>query len=336
MMKNSSIFPELNLDEEKLIIITGAAGFIGSCVARYLNDAGYTNLVLVDNLGQGTKWKNIAGKQFKEFLMIDELLPWLEGREEDIQAFIHLGANSSTTESDVDALFMNNYRYSVALAEYALDHEIRFIYASSAATYGDGSLGFCDDLLEELRPMNPYGFSKQLFDLWAHENGVLSQLTALKYFNIYGPNENEKGNMASMVYKMVPLLQKKGVLELFKPLREGVAMRRDFLYVKDAAAMTCRFLSEDGGGIYNIGSGIATSWEEMGAAVCSALNIPLKIKYISMPEEIAAAYQSYTRADMSKYRSHFTIGGAAPITDYSLQGAVDDYVKNCLVRGARW
>ena len=174
------------LDEDKWIVVTGAAGFIGSCLIRYLNDAGYTNIIAVDNLGTDAKWKNLVGKGFAELLPIEELFDWLEGRQGEIQAFLHMGANSSTVETDADLLLLLNYRYTLDLAEYALEHGIRFIYASSAATYGDGSQGFSDDhdKLETLAPLNMYGYSKHLFDLWAKRAGALDEMVGLKYLPI--------------------------------------------------------------------------------------------------------------------------------------------------------
>ena len=190
----------------KAIIVTGGAGFIGSCVVRHLNDQGFSNIVVVDNLGTSEKWKNLVGKKVADVLHKSTLFEWLKGREQDIQGIIHLGACSSTVELDANYLLENNYRYTLQLAEYALKNDIRFIYASSAATYGDRVTNFSDDHsgLHDLAPLNMYGFSKHLFDLWALEQGVLDKITGLKYFNVYGPNEYHKGRMTSAIVRMVP------------------------------------------------------------------------------------------------------------------------------------
>ena len=325
---------------EKQIIITGAAGMIGSCVLRYLNDLGYTNLVLVDNLDQTDKWKNLVGKSFTELLRIEELFSFLKGREQEISAFIHLGACSDTLEKDGSYLMENNYKYSIRLAEYALKYGQRFIYASSAATYGDGAQGFCDDLskLEQLIPLNLYGFSKHLFDLWAQKQGVLDRLVGLKYFNVFGPNENHKAHMASMVYKMYPLVKKEGVLRLFQssdPERfQDGEQCRDFIYVKDAARLTCEFLQEGQGGIFNVGLGQTTSWNQLAKAVFIALDQKPCIEYIPMPEDLKRQYQNYTCADMTKlihYREKRSLG---LLCQYSVEEGVCDYICKHLEKGA--
>jgi ADP-L-glycero-D-manno-heptose 6-epimerase len=323
--------------QEPLIVVTGAAGFIGSGVVRHLNDRGFSNLLLVDNIEKTDKWKNLQHKHFIDFIPIHELFSWLEGRGEQVKAFIHLGACSDTLETDGNYLMENNYRFTVKLAEYALEHGHRFIYASSAATYGDGSQGFSDDhdLLDQLRPLNLYGYSKHRFDLWAKRHGVLEQLVGLKYFNIFGPNENHKGRMASMVYKMVPNVLQEGLIRLYKssePDRFGDGEQcRDFLYVKDAARMTCDFLENDHGGIFNIGRGEVTTWNRLGTALFNALNKPVHIEYMEMPPDLIKQYQNYTCADMSKYQ-----GKHAYAFQYSVEEAVRDYVQDHLLKDERW
>ena len=266
--------------QSKYIIVTGAAGFIGSCCVKHLNDLGNTQLLLVDDLKKTEKWKNLLNKKCRDFISRYDLFKWLEGKEQEIGAIIHLGACSDTLETDGNYLMENNFRYTVRLAEYALQHGIRFIYASSAATYGNGTLGFNDhhDLLEELKPLNLYGFSKYYFDLWAKQQGILNQIVGLKYFNVFGPNENHKGRMASMVYKMLPIAQNEGTIRLFRssePDRFGDGDQcRDFIYVKDAVRMTCDFLKNDLGGIFNIGSGQTTTWNQLAKAVFKALEKP--------------------------------------------------------------
>lgn len=321
-----------------IIVVTGACGFIGAGIVRYLNDLGIDRLLLVDDIGKTEKWKNLLGKKFFDLIGIDQLFPWLEGKQDLIRGFIHLGACSDTLEKDGNYILENNYRYTRDLAVYALTHGHRFIYASSAATYGAGEQGFIDDhhLIEQLRPLNLYGYSKQIFDLWAKREGVLDQVVGLKYFNIFGPNENDKGRMASMVYKTVPTAKKEGVIRLFKSsdpksFPDG-GQCRDFLYVKDAVAMTCAFLDNQVGGIFNIGLGKATTWNEVAHAIFEALALSPRIDYFPMPEDLAGQYQNYTCADMTKY---FSLGGM-PSPAFSVREGVIDYVRNYLIKDARW
>jgi ADP-L-glycero-D-manno-heptose 6-epimerase len=328
--------------KDKLIIVTGAAGFIGSCCVRYLNDRGYYNLLLVDDIKKTEKWKNLLNKKCVDFISRDHLFPSLEKGEHPISAIIHLGACSDTLETDGNYLMENNFRYTIRLAEYALENNVRFIYASSAATYGDGKLGFVDDHegLEELKPLNLYGFSKYYFDMWAKQQGILDQVVGLKYFNVYGPNENHKGRMASMVYKMLPIVQNEGRIRLFKssePDRFGDGDQcRDFLYVKDAARITCDFLENSLSGIFNIGSGEASTWNALARAVFQAVNKPALIDYVAMPGELVGQYQNYTRADMRKYKEKKNLNDVEHPCHYSIEEGVRDYVRNYLLTGERW
>lgn len=315
-----------------MIVVTGAAGLIGSGVVQYLNSP---HLVLVDVLDHPEKVKNLHNKQYKEIVPIQQLHAWLEGRQSEISAIIHLGACSDTLEQNEQYLRENNTLYTQKLAEYCLKHGIRFIYASSAATYGDGLQGFSDshEMLDQLQPLNLYGKSKHWFDLWALREGVLDQLVGLKYFNVFGPNESHKGRMASMVFKMVPVIQKEGVIRLFKSTEpdrfpDG-GQCRDFIYIKDAVRMTCDFLKNSRGGIFNIGMGQPTTWNELATAVFKALNKPIHIEYIEMPKDLAAQYQNYTCAQMNKY-------GLPLQLDFTIESAVDDYVNQHLVTSRTW
>lgn len=331
----------MRMFEDKYIIVTGGCGFIGSGVIRTLNDLGMKNIVVIDDLGESEKWKNLVGKQFIDILHKDSCFEWLEGREDDIEAFIHLGACSSTVETDANYLLENNYRFSVALAEYALTHGHRFIYASSAATYGDGRLGFSDRLekLESYAPLNMYGYSKHLFDLWLKNQNLFDKVVGLKYFNVYGPNEYHKGRMASAILKMVPDALHGGKISLFKSSEpekyaDGGQIR-DFIYVKDAARMTVQFLENDLSGIFNIGTGIEQTWKQLGQAVIAALNRPIELEYIEMPKELSCQYQNYTRAEMDKSLENNLL-----MPQFTLEEGVKDYICNyicnSLVRHKHW
>ncbi|HAB98717.1 MAG TPA: ADP-glyceromanno-heptose 6-epimerase, partial [Parachlamydiales bacterium] len=276
------------MSRRPMIVITGAAGLIGSGVVRYLNDVKGCELVLVDDLKQGEKWKNLVGKEFSTLISKHALFDWLKGKEGEVDAIVHLGACSDTVETDADYLMENNVRFSIRLAEWALGYNKRFIYASSAATYGDGTLGFSDDetKIESLRPLNMYAFSKQLVDLWMKRGNVLGRVVGLKYFNVYGPNEYHKKHMASMVFKMMQKAKSDRVIQLYKsndPAFEDGGQKRDFIYVKDAVRMTCAFLEPEYrsiGGLFNVGQGIATTWNELARALFDALGLETNIQYI--------------------------------------------------------
>jgi ADP-L-glycero-D-manno-heptose 6-epimerase len=324
-----------------MIILTGGAGFIGSGVLRLLNDKGKSEVLVVDHLGSGGKWKNLAGKRYLDYVpkdqFLEQLLGGAFGEGNEVEAVIHMGACSSTTEADADYLYRNNFKYSQILASWCLEKGVRFIYASSAATYGDGGKGFLDDdaALRHLRPLNPYGWSKQIFDEWALDDGVLTKMVGLKFFNVFGPNEAHKGDMRSLVDKAVGQILSTGRLKLFKSRREGVAdgeQTRDFVYVKDAAAIVLKLLEDRrAGGLYNLGSGTAHTWNALAAAVFAALGKPVDIEYVDMPESIRDKYQYHTRAEMGKLRQAI---GLLPIR--SLDDAVKDYVQNHLLTGEAW
>ncbi|MBF8262694.1 MAG: hldD [Parachlamydiales bacterium] len=324
----------------QFIVITGAAGMIGSGVVRCLNDRGFSDLLLVDDFKESDKWKNLVGKKFYDFISRHKIFDYLHGKEREIDAVIHLGACSDTEEKNGDYLMENNYRFSVKLAEWALSHNKRFIYASSAATYGDGTLGFSDDedALESLRPLNMYGFSKHLVDLWLKREGGLKKAVGLKYFNVFGPNEYHKGRMASMVLKMTQKAQDEGVIRLYKStqphrFKDGEQCR-DFIYIKDAVRMTCDFLEPEHrslAGLFNIGRGEPATWNHLAHALFGAINQASNIEYIDMPCDLAKQYQNYTCADMRKFHRCFPRHISAPIAE-----SVREYVQEYLLRSARW
>lgn len=320
------------------IVVTGGAGFIGSCVIKYLNEQGMENIIVVDHLGFDEKWKNLVGKKIHEVVDKSFFLNWLQGKENEIGSIIHLGACSDTMENNADYLLENNYRYTISLCEWALKYDKRFIYASSAATYGSGDQGFVDDesSLFSLRPLNMYGFSKQLFDQWAYKQGVLNQIVGLKYFNVFGPNETHKGHMASAIGRWTEQILKGGKVKLFKSANPDLfadgEQKRDFVYVKDVCRITCAFLDNEVGGIFNVGSGRATTWNELASAVFNALGKKPEIEYIEMPKELIGKYQNFSQADMAKTRK--MLGKQAD--SCSLNEAVSDYVKNYLVPGKLW
>lgn len=327
-----------------MIIVTGGAGLIGSAVVQGLNELGREDILVVDHLGKSDKWRNLSPLRFMDYLekdiferMLDDgLLTHRLPGGRSLDAVIHLGACSATTEPDATYLIRNNFEYSRKLALTALAADARFIYASSAATYGDGKNGFVDDesQLALLRPMNMYGYSKQLFDLWALRQGLLDKIVGIKYFNVYGPNEQHKGEMRSLVLKAYEQIGATGALRLFKSHRpeygDGEQLR-DFVYVKDAAAMTLHFLSnKSAGGIFNVGGGTTVSWNRLARAVFSAMERPVSIEYIDMPESIRNTYQYLTCAETSKIRA---AGYSEPVTP--VEEAVADYIRNYLVPGKR-
>ena len=328
--------------EDKIIVITGAAGFIGSAVTRHLNDLGYEKLLLVDDIEQTEKWKNLLGKQFFNFISKYSLFAWLEDHANEVSGIIHLGACSDTLEKDGDYVMQNNFEYTQDLCEIAVQNNIRFVYASSAATSGDGSQGFSDDIdsLELLRPLNLYGFSKHLFDLWAKQRELFDRIVGLKYFNVFGPNEDHKGHMASMVYKMLPKVTNDGVVHLFKSTdldRFGHGEQcRDFIYVKDAARMTCDFLFNDISGIFNIGRGQPTTWNTLASALFSAVGKEANIEYIDMPQDLVKQYQNYTCADMGRYLKTYGHVDNEKAFSYNIEEAVKDYVQGYLLEGKQW
>ena len=316
-----------------MIVVTGAAGFIGSTIVWELNNRGEKEIVIVDELGTDEKWKNLVGLQFDDFVNKQK---FIEGLNEktfiNANAIIHMGANSSTTERDADSLLNNNYLYTKTLAEFSIKNDIRFIYASSAATYGDGSLGFNDDesKCDTLRPLNMYGYSKSMFDIWAVNRNVFNKIVGLKYFNVYGPNEYHKGDMRSVVHKAFEQVRDTGKVKLFKSAnpnyKDGEQMR-DFIYVKDAVDMTLYFLDNKNiNGLFNIGSGKARTWNDLVTALFKSMNKSVNIEYIDLPKHLADKYQYFTEANLSKIKD---AGYKKAIG--SLENGIIDYVKNYLL-----
>ena len=314
-------------------IVTGGAGFIGSNVVRALNDRGETDILVVDDLNDPRKERHLASLKYAEYLDKRELRPALRaGRFADATAVFHLGAFSSTTEKDARYLADNNTAYTRELAEWCLAGGRRFVYASSASTYGAGECGYSDDeaLIPRLKPLNLYGQSKQDFDLIALDKGWFRQIVGLKFFNVFGPGEDHKGSMRSMIHQAYGQILQTGRIRLFKsyhPDYPDGGQLRDFVYVKDVVAEILFFHDNpEKNGIFNCGTGHARSWVDLGNAVFRAMGREPDIEFIEMPEQLRAHYQYFTEADMSKAR-------AAGFTHafLSLEDAVADYVQNHLV-----
>jgi ADP-L-glycero-D-manno-heptose 6-epimerase len=321
---------------ETMYIVTGAAGLIGSSVIWGLNQRGINDIIAVDHLGTSEKWMNLRALSFADYLEKDAFRKKIADKSfgKEIKAFIHLGACSATTELNGSYLADNNFQYTREMAEFCLYEGIRFLYASSSATYGDGSLGYDDDIdqLEQLRPLNMYGYSKHMFDLWAKKHGVLDRMTGLKFTNVYGPNELHKGDMRSVVCKAYEQISANGELKLFKSHRPDYAdgeQMRDFLYVKDAVDMVLFLLDHPQGmGIFNIGSGKAETWNSLARAIFSAMKRPENIEYIEMPEHLRGKYQYYTCAEMQRLKA---LGYSKPAM--SLNDAIADYICNYTAQG---
>jgi ADP-L-glycero-D-manno-heptose 6-epimerase len=324
---NSSVWPRSRA------LVTGGAGFIGSALVWGLNQRGCADVVIADYAAPAERKQNLRGLRFSEYADPGTLLARLSaGSLGKFDFIFHLGACSSTTETDTDYLRRNNYEFSRDLAAWALSAKTRFLYASSAATYGNQQSGDDNDLraLEQLQPLNAYGHSKHQMDLHAWRQGWLDHIVGLKYFNVFGPHEAHKGGMRSMVHKSFQQVRENGVVRLFRSYRpdfQDGEQKRDFLYVKDAVEMTLYLAAAPAAhGIFNIGSGQAHSWNELARAVFAALDLPPRIAYIEMPDAIRRQYQYFTQAKIAKLRA---AGYAHPITP--LDEAVYDYVVNYLV-----
>lgn len=328
-----------------MLLLTGGSGLIGSAILWRLNEAGRTDIVVVDHLGEGEKWLNIRPGKFADYFEKDDFERRLKAGEFEgvFDEIIHLGACSDTTEKDASYLVFNNFAYGKMLAEYSVRNGSRMVYASSAATYGDGECGFKDDEdgIYSLRPLNKYGYSKQVFDEWLHQRGWLTgtapggaSFVGVKYSNVFGPNEYHKAHMRSMVLRSFEQITETGSVSLFKSYRDEYGdgeQVRDFLYVKDAANMTLFFFGAGRSckGLFNIGYGSVRSWNDLAKAAFEALGKPVSINYIEMPESLRPRYQYYTCLDISKIRE-------AGFTDKltTLEDAVKDYARYFLAEKA--
>lgn len=321
-----------------MIVITGGAGFIGSNLVAGLEAAGYSELVLCDRFGSDDRWRNVAKREIADIITPDQLLPFLEGHRNRLEAVVHMGAISATTETDVDAIIENNVRLTLDLFHWSKHTDVRLIYASSAATYGDGSQGFSDDdsveALNALRPLNAYGWSKAMVDrriarIVSEGGKAPMQWAGLKFFNVYGPNEYHKGDMRSVVAKIYPVAAAGETARLFEshhPDFEHGGQSRDFVYVADCVKVVLWLLENPQvSGVYNLGTGQARSFKDLATAVYRALEVEPQIEYVPTPEEIRDKYQYFTQADMSRLRA---AGFDQDFT--SLEDGVKDYVQNYL------
>lgn len=316
-----------------MIIVTGGAGFIGSCIVRTLNDMGIDDIIIVDHICETDKWMNMRNKNYTEYINRDEFLDRLPEFNGKVSHVIHMGACSATTERDFDFLYKNNYEYTKTLWKFCTENQISFIYASSAATYGDGSQGFNDeDDIHNLRPLNGYGYSKQLFDIWAEKQVLTTkQHVGFKFFNVYGPNEYFKGSMASVIFHSFNKISATGEMGLFKSYKDGYEdgkQLRDFVYVKDICKVI-KFMIEhqEINGLYNLGTGKCRTFYDLAAATFKAMGLEPNIKFVDMPESLRPKYQYYTQATMDKLRK-------AGYMDefYTLEAGARDYVQNYLMK----
>jgi ADP-L-glycero-D-manno-heptose 6-epimerase len=320
-----------------MIVVTGGGGFIGSVLAWALNEAGHADIIIADRFGSDDKWRNIAKREFFEIITPEALPAWLDRWSRDVEAVFHLGANSSTTERDADYIISTNLNASIALWRWCAANRKKLIYASSAATYGDGTEGF-DDAggyaeFRRLKPMNLYGWSKHAFDLWAMREAAKGHAPplwiGLKFFNVFGPNEYHKGEMMSLVAKRFADAKAGTPVRLFKSHRDGIAdgeQRRDFIYVDDTVAVMRWFLDHPrASGIFNVGTGVASSFKEMITALFAALGRGPNIEYIDMPPTIRNSYQYFTQASTDHLRQ---AGYSAPFTP--IAAAVKTYVTRYL------
>ncbi|AWT59598.1 MAG: ADP-L-glycero-D-manno-heptose-6-epimerase [Candidatus Moanabacter tarae] len=326
-----------NLEKGK-ILVTGGAGFIGSTIIWTLNQLGLENIVVTDLLGTDEKWRNLVPLQFSDYLESNQFRQLLMRDKHhlgDIRTVFHMEACANTAETDASYLIERNYEYSRLLAHWALKIDARYLYASSAATYGKEENNMADETeaIPDLRPLNMYAYSKQMFDLYARNNRMLNRITGLKFFNIFGPNENHKGEMRSVVHKAFQQISDTGTMKLFKSHRKEYddgKQKRDFLYVKDAAKMILHLAESDAYGIYNIGSGEPHSWIDLVNPIFEEMGITPNIKFVEMPQRMRKNYQYYTQAKLEKLRS---TGYKAAVTP--LRGAVKETVRDYLIQDKR-
>ncbi len=319
-----------------MIVVTGAAGFIGSCLAGGLNQAGFDDLVLADDFSRQEKQMNLEGKRYACKIGRDDIFNWLKENHRRVSFIFHMGARTDTAEKDTAIFNRLNLNYSKRLWRICSEYELPLVYASSAATYGSGELGYNDDhrLIPGLQPLNPYGISKQLFDIWALEQGHAPPLWAgLKFFNVYGPNEYHKDRMASAIMHLYKQISEGGGVRLFRSHREGIEdgeQQRDFVYVRDIIQV-CLFLMEKRpeSGIYNVGTGRARTFRDLALATFRAMGREAVISFVDTPESIRGNYQYYTRAEISKLRS---AGYSKEF--FSLEEGVYDYVNNYLSKSS--
>jgi ADP-L-glycero-D-manno-heptose 6-epimerase len=323
------------INKHHYIVVTGAAGFIGSCLVGYLNQHGYTNLILVDDFSRADKEPNLKGKKYVERVEREVFFEWLYRNKTQIGFVFHIGARTDTTEFNYSIHQYLNVEYSKKIWHYCTVHHIPLVYASSAATYGAGEMGYEDshELVHLLKPLNPYGVSKNEFDKWVlHQEDRPPFWAGLKFFNVYGPNENHKGRMASVIFHAFNQIKKDGEVKLFKSHRpdykDGQQLR-DFVYVKDLLRI-CYWMMETrpASAIYNLGTGKARAFEDLVKATFAGLDLPARIRYIDMPEDLRETYQYFTEASMDKLR---TAGYKAAF--YTLEEGVNDYVRNYLAKG---
>ncbi|HEX4012855.1 MAG TPA: ADP-glyceromanno-heptose 6-epimerase [Candidatus Cybelea sp.] len=319
--------------EQSRIVVTGGAGLIGSALIWALNRRGVEDILVVDRLDSSEKWKHLVPLRFADYLDADDFADRIAGGQPfgELGTILHLGACSSTTENDAGYLLRNNYEYTKNLAHWALENRARFVYASSAATYGGVEAILSDDAdLQTLRPLNAYGYSKHLFDLYAQRTRLAERICGLKYFNVFGPNEDHKGEMRSIVEKAYEQIEAGGGVRLFKShraeYRDG-EQQRDFIYVKDVVDMTLHLAACDANGLYNIGSGTPHTWLELVRPIFHALELPERIEFIEMPPHLRGKYQYYTCANVDRLRATGYDRPATPLAD-----AVTDYVTNYLVK----